>query len=980
MKRPSQLATVFYLLLLSIPIAEAQNLATLQGYVRDTTGGVLPGVNVEIRNVDTGAVRKVSTDGTGFYTSPALLPGNYMITAVLDGFQTVVRENIVLLVGQTLDVPLTLGLGSLEVTITVASESPVVELSRSSVASFVSEEEILNLPIAGRNFTDFALLQPAVTIEPIRGGISIGGLKGISTGIKIDGAEFKSAFFGYSRGGEATGNDGVVVAQDTVKEFQVVASGYSPEYGRHGGGYLNVITKSGTNIFKGHAFFFFRNENLVSDLQPTPLDIARGKTGDEDEFEPKDFRRATWGVSVGGPIVTDKTHFFAAYDHVDRTDPYIADIRGRGQYDAVLQRFPSLLRGLEPNNDGIAAPDPVNGRTATGRFNRDLRNVVLFGKLSHQFNDANTLSVRYSYTDFERRSDLKADESLKIDTTSSFLASLVSVIGTQMVNELRFQYAADNLDRLANLEPGDIRSGIRIQTPSNGYFGKPWFLPIFVRERKVQVQDNFTLSSGNHDLKFGVDVQIDDLSEFFAGYYDGYYTFRTIDDFLANKDRRVVVYFADIDPPPAPNFDVQQTIVGLYAQDSWRPSSKLTVNYGLRWDGTFNPQDIEHAFEEGRRIPNDLNNWGPRVGFAYSPDDEGLSVLRGGFGLFYDRTPTLIFFNVVQNNGISPNIGYVTVSPGQPGHVPLGEPIDNANAPTGTRPGIGTVDPDFEDAQTWRGNLGYEREILPDWSASFDLTWMKSNNLQSTYDANTFEPTKDEFGRYVYPSGRPDPNYSAIMVRNDISRSDYIAGTFKISKRFSRGYQLRAHYTLARDRSNDDNERSAGSITLMNFRDPEYDYGYSLRDTRHRLVASGVVELPGDFLVSGIGTFRSGGRYHALDPDRDLVNHPGVDFSARAVVDGRLTQWFEFRGPSFKNVDLRVNKFFDIGKVRLEGILEIFNLFNWGNFRVATGGTQRYYLSDGVTLNPEWGVPARRFDSPTFGNQRQIQLGIRVQY
>ncbi|MFQ5790252.1 MAG: carboxypeptidase regulatory-like domain-containing protein, partial [Acidobacteriota bacterium] len=596
----------------------AQSLATLQGSITDETGGLLPGVTVVIRNVETGIERTVVTDEAGFYRAPLLPSGSYVITASLNGFQTVVRENIILLVAQVLDVNLTLGVAAVEETITVTAESPVVELSRSSAAKYVSEEEITSLPILGRDFTNFALLQPTVKTEPIRGGISLSGQKGISSGFAIDGTEAKSAFFGYGRGGEATENDGLVVAQDSVKEFQVITSAFAPEYGRNGGGYINVVTKSGTNDVAGTGFLFFRDESLAEDLIRTDLDKARGISQDDPRFDPTEFERFNWGGSIGGPIKTDKTHFFFSYDQSSRDQPFVSNILGRGQYDAVLSRFPSLLRGFEPNDDGIAAPNADLGRTASGRFITSVDNLILFGKLNHQIDDNNSFSVRYNFTDFERGSDLKSQESLKTEETQSFVASLVSIFGTNAVNEFRFQFAKDNLDRLSNLESGDIVANFRIERPSFTSFGKPDFLPIFVREEKFQLQDNFSYHFGDHDLKFGLDLNIDNLSEFFAGSFDGRYDFRTIDDFLANNARRVRIWFADIDPPPAVNFDVTQQTFGVYAQDSWRAGERMTVNYGFRWDGTLNPGDLEHALPEGREVPDDLDNFAPRVGFTYS--------------------------------------------------------------------------------------------------------------------------------------------------------------------------------------------------------------------------------------------------------------------------------------------------------------------------------------------------------------------------
>ena len=942
--------------------AQAQVLGAFQGHVTDEQGGILPGATVTIDNTETGAQRVVVTDGTGFYNVQSLPSGVYTATASLSGMQSGQRENVRLLVAQVLGIDLQLSVGGVFEEVTVVAEAPVVEGSRSSIAIYVTEEEIDNLPISGRDYVNFALLSPTVKIEPNRDGISLSGQKGVSSGLKIDGTEAKSAFYGYARGGEATENDGLVIAQDSVKEFQVVTNGFTPEYGSSGGGYMNVLTKSGTNVFSGSVFGYFRNEGMVAALRRSPVDEANAISADDDRFTPDEFDRKNWGGSFGGPIVKDKTHFFLSFDQNNRDTPAIATIRSPTAVAAVRQRFPSLLDGYTDSADG-----------AVGTFTTQVDNNIFFGKLTHQLASNNTVSFRYNLTDFKVLNDNKSVESLKTEKAHSFVTSLVSVIGSRAVNEFRFQFATDGLDRNSNLDPGDPRALIRISTQEAGrvQFGKLDFLPIFVREKKFQFQDTFLYIFENHDLKFGVDFQTDDSSEFFAGSADGRYDFNSPEEFLANSASRARIYFGSV---ANPNFEVTQQLLGVFAQDTWRASDKLTMNYGVRWDATFNPQDIPHVIPGASEIPDDTNNIAPRLGFTYTPGGDRNAVIRGGFGIFYSRTPMLIFFNQYQDNGIFPNFGRVTISPSQIGFVTLGTTIDNENPPAGLIPALAFVEPDFDDATTVRANLGYEQEIAPSWVTGLDLAWARGYNLQSAVDTNVFQPVPDEFGRPIFPDGRPDSNFSDIRVRTDDSRSNYYSATVRITKRWLDGFQVQAHYTWSRDESNDDNERSATSITVTNLFDYDYDYGLSSRDITHRFVLSGIVALPLDFKLAGIAMFQSGTPYTALDPNDGLNNLPGDPFrQARAVINSVLVERNSFRNSSFENVDLRLTKFFDINDVRIELIAEAFNLFNFDNFEVSAS-RQEPTLSNGAN-NSQFGLA-----SVPLGLQRQFQLGTRIQF
>ncbi len=961
------------LLVLVAAAAAAQSLTNVQGFVTDESGGALPGATIEITDRERGAVRTAVANREGFFAIRGIPSGSYDFTASLSGFQPQRLEAVPFLVGQSLDFDFRLGLASVQETVVVRADAPLLEVGRGGAAGYVEADEIAQLPISGRDFVQFALLKPTVKVEPRRGGISLSGQRGINSGLTIDGAEAKSAFFGYGRGGEATENGGLVIAQESVREFQVVTSGYAAEAGRSGGGYINVVTKDGTNAFAGSSFLFFRDQRLVARLPQSPLDAARGVDAADPRYDVDAFRRYNWGASLGGPIRRDRTHFFLSYDQTDRSQPFLRDIRGRGQYDAVFSRYPELLAGFAPNSDGVAAPDPVNGRTASGTFVRETGNLILFAKLNHALTDRHRLAVRYNFTDFARRSDFVGEESKKLERTHSVVGSVVSQIGATGVNEFRVQYALDVLARLSNLPDDGLQANFRIFSPTFGDFGKPWWLPIDVEESQFEIRNRYSALLGNHELRLGFDLSRDDLSQFFAGNADGRYDFDSVEDFLNDDAARVRIFFGDVSNP---NFDVAQQTLGVYAQDSWSPNPRLTLNFGVRWDGTFNPTGIEHVLPEGRTIPDDFDNFSPRFGFVRSLGDR--SLVRGGAGLFYGRTPTLLFVSAHNDSGVFPRFGNAIVSPGDVGYVPLGGEIDNSDPPTGLIPALSYVDPGFEDPRTARMNLGYERELTGEIAATFDVAYARSDHLASNIDANVPAPSRDAHGRPVYSGERLNPAYGTILVREASARSDYLALTAGVRRRFADGVQFQAHYTWSRDRSNDDNERSAGGLTLTDPADPDYDWGLSSRDIPHRAVASGLFLLPFDVLASGILTVQSGSPFTALDPTVGFHRHPGFAVGpfgsqTRAVIGGVLQPAHGERNDTWTNLDLRLTKRFPIRGARLEALFEVFNVLGSATFRVDGADQQEVTLEDGATPNPEFGL-----GSALVGAQRQAQVGLRI--
>ncbi len=937
---------------------------TVQGFISDVEGDAIPGATVTATNQDTGIARAVISDANGFYSAKALQVGTYTVTAELSGMQTTQQTDVSVLVGQIKDINLTLEIESTSEVITVTSEAPIIEVSRSGAANYIDEVAIESLPTVGRDFTDFAILTPGVQRDRSRGFLTMAGQRGMYSGLSVDGADNKSTFFGYGRGGEATENDGLIIAQDTVRQFQVITNGFSAEYGRHGGAFVNVVTKSGTNDVRGSAFAFFRDDGMAEDLPSSPLDDHFGNDGSRpvDEFDTQNL-----GVSIGGPFKRDRTHYYFGIDQRDQDIPFTRSLRSTGAnstYDLIMQRaqtepaFAALVDGFDRNADG----------SATGLFLRSVSNQILFGKLDHQMSDANLITLRANFTDFERESSYLDEESLKTEDTLTVIASMTSVIGSRGVNEFRIQSADDNLDRLSKRVGTPIEAQVRFRFAGFDSVGKFDFLPIFVEESQLQVKNDFSYLFGAHDMKFGVDYSKDDLAQLFAGSRDGRYDFNSPEDFLSNNANRARIWFGD---STYPNYDETQAALAFYGQDSLKRDN-LTLNYGLRYTSTDNPDGLDHMEPDGRQIP-DTENLAPRFGFALA-QDEGRSVLRGGIGFFFGRTPTLLFANQVQANGVPPNYGRITVRPGQNGYVDLGTPIDNENPPPGIIPAISYVDPEFDDAQTLRASVGWERELGNGWSAGIDAVYAEASSLQRNTDWNRQFGGYDEYGRPMW-GGRIRDDVAEILVRQSRGESEYQAVTLKVNRRFTGRYQFGAHYTWGKDRDTDSNERSATGVTISDTGNLDYDWGLSDRDIKHRLVVTGMIQLPADFQISGILNYQSGYPYTLVDSGFDRVACGFPIFNCPdpyAIMDGVLVGRNSERNESIQTVDVRVGKFFRFGDgLRLDVFVEAFNLFDQNSFGV--GFSQRNINNGNVpdTL----GIPSFLTTRP-----RQLQIGGRFSF
>ena len=398
------------------------------------------------------------------------------------------------------------------------------------------------------------------------------------------------------------------------------------------------------------------------------------------------------------------------------------------------------------------------------------------------------------------------------------------------------------------------------------------------------------------------------------------------------------------------------------------------MSYGLRYTSTDNPDGLDHIEEDGRQIP-DTQNLAPRFGFALA-QDEGRSVVRGGIGFFFGRTPTLLFANQVQANGVPPNYGRPTVRPGQNGYVPLCTPIDNENPPPSITPAISYVDPEFDDAQTLRASLGWERELGAGWSAGVDAVYAEATGLQRNTDWNRQFGGYDEYGRPTW-DGRVREDVAEILVRQSRGESEYQAVTLKVNRRFTGRYQMGAHYTWGKDHDTDSNERSATGVTISETGNLDYDWGLSDRDVKHRLVVTGMIQLPADFQISGILNYQSGRPYTLVDNGVDFAYCSSVGWNCpdyRAVMTGVVVGPNTERNESIQTIDLRVGKFFRFGDgMRLDVFVEAFNLLDQHSFNV--GFNQRNLRNGNVP--DDFGVPS---SLSSLTRPRQLQIGDRSSF
>ena len=947
--KSASLTLVLLIQLNAVVFAQSQaTTGSIEGSVVDSNGALVPDARVTAINVQTGLTREVTSNTEGLYRLLLLPVGDYDLTIQKQGFAIVKHQAIKVQVGQKVPLDIQLGAAGAAEIINISSEAPIVETTRTQVSSIVNDKAVSNLPVNGRNFIDFVLLTPGVTRDVRTGDISFGGQRGTLNSLQIDGADNNNTFFGQSLGRTGSGRAPYQFSQDAVQEFQVNSNGYSAEFGRAAGAVINVVTKSGTNDFHGSLFEFYRDKSLNAN---TFFNNAANR--------PRPALHVNqFGGNIGGPIIKNKLFFFFDYDGQRRNDPV----------DVVL-----LGTRVLPTDPNFAAQQAALAEIAprAGGYPRTLNQNVYLAKVDWQLTNNNRLSGRYNHQGFTGGSlensaapgtpstnsaaEHTGNSNVKTDTVT---VSFSTIITPRLLNEARFNYARDREPGSANSDDPEVVILQGGATVIN--LGRNNFSPRETTLKRYQYIDNVSYAVGKHSMKFGADVNIERILNFFPGLFGGQFTFNSLADFTNRRPARFVQAFAG-DGTSGPTTNPNNDEFSVFVQDDWRVARRLTINAGLRYDiqdmatpPLTNPDSqLTAAGIDTGRVPSDKNNFGPRLGFAYSPLESDKLVVRGGYGIFFGRTPAIMLGTAHSQNGIQ--VINLTFTGAQ---IPT-FPNRFTSVPTGVNlpaPSIYVFASDYVSPYTQQWSLGTEYQLAKDLSLNITYLGVKGTHLSRTRDINLLPAVtatiNDDTGQAIsfmrFP-GRLLSRFGRISQFESTADSRYNGLTIQINKRFAHSFQLLGAYTYSRAIDNNPDSTSvvpgnAGDDAKIvdNPLDIRADDGLSVNDMRNRFVLSGIWNI-GDYAkgiqdravrtllsgwsLSGIFTAEAG-RPFSAKVGGDL-NNDGNRFSDRVPGFERNT----FLGPRFFSFDPRITRDIRLHeRARIQLIAEAFNVFNRANF------------------------------------------------
>ncbi|MCA1651927.1 MAG: TonB-dependent receptor plug domain-containing protein [Acidobacteria bacterium] len=882
------------------------------------------------------------------YRGLALPLGTYVIDATLAGFGRAVRQAVPLAVGQSVRIDFTLAPAGLKEEVSVMGGSPIVETTRSEQTALIDEKAVGNLPINGRNFLDFVKLAPTVGIVqgPDGAELSINGQRGIYNNVMIDGADANNPFFGEQRGGQ---RPKYIISLEAVREFQVITDGASAEFGRSAGGFVNMVTKSGTNRTTGTGFYFGRYGALLSE----------NSDGTKDD----DFSQHQFGGSLGGPLQKDRAFYFVSWDQNEekRTkskaafdDPAInPNGEGRRLLNILASRF------TLPNEGGEANPMPQTN---------DAR--VFLGKVDLNVASGHQASARYAYSwseqlngTFDVPTWTNSANGIEGDRSHSIVGQFNSTFGLT-INEARVQYAREPRPRpytgpdLPDTAIGNFPGG----ADRSFRFGRPFFLPVNdATDQRFQAADSMTLVRGAHATSAAA------LSSFVL--------------YL----QRVPLGGRSIEDSGRQSIPVWEP--AAFIQDKWSIRPNLTVNAGLRWEGHNSPPMLTppsetpfaRYFNDARfptdtgEIPDDWSGWQPRLGVSWDPTGDGHTVVRGTAGLFKARTPGLVWANPRTANGVIFATYTGVIVPGSN----FGVPTFPNTVPTAgfanVNPGISVVDKDFKNPQSLQLSAAVEHQVMPMLAVGAAFNYAKTKYLSRFTDPNVdFSFTNNAEGRRIYAGtgspNRPFPTLGQVLTTESTGKSDYKALVLTVNKRYSDRWQLQGNWVISEDKSDDDNERDPFTVRYADLLDLESEYSLSDRHSRHRMNVFGLFDLPGDVQFTTLVQYRSPNPTTGADLVGQDVNNDG-QANDRRYVNGRdVGRNQNEKDNKFFTVDMRVAKLFSLGGSQsIEAIFEVFNLTNSDNNIVSQ-------ISGGLLFDFSGTIRSGT------GDPRQAQVGVRFRF
>ncbi len=993
-------AAFVYLLAMSIGLpqtafCQTAGSATITGTVTDPTGSVVPGAAVTLRNTDTGIERKTETSDAGVYTAAFLQPGHYDVEVAKPGFTSVIRKELSLQVGQTLSVDLAMAVQSTQAEVTVTGEAPVVDPDKTEVSQVVSEAAVSNLPVSGRRWDTFVLLTPNVTTDGTSGMVSYRGVSGLYNSNTVDGANNNQALFSEARGRAVSG--AYVYSLDSVKEYQVTASNYSAELGQAAGGVVNAVTKSGTNNYHGDLFYYLREPNWNA-LDPLPKS--------QGIYNQPIHQWQQFGTSVGGPIVKEKLFFFLTYDGSRKVNPvtYTSSTNAHTQLTC-----PTQLTATQCSN----AINFVSG--LTGTYPRATNQDVGFGKFDYMVTQRNHLSTSFDFMNYRAPNAYSTAPSYNNDSIQTngsyvyheriFVANLDSSITSTMVNNLRFQWGRD-LEVAGANSPAPY---VSLASVTN--YGEFYALPRTAEpdEHRTQVADTLSMVHGRHTFKTGVDINIihEVMINLFQG--TGRYSYSgtpqaafsnwALDVFGVNAGDGLTgkhySSFTQVNDPitHVGKDDFYNNDVSAFFEDSWKATSKLTINAGLRWDVFNIPQPpqpntstpLNQLYTSTIHVPKD--QFAPRLGVAWQVTPN--TVVRTGYGLFYGKTTNTTYYNTRVENGVfqqtfnclpgtCPSLTFPNVIWTPPGGAmvapfagALTPQVTTFAPPALTQASRGQT-PDWVNPRVHEGDVTIERQLPGGLAGSIAYVVSRGEHLPIFIDANLAPATQTRSYDILNASGatsnvfttpfyttRIDPTGIINVGYSDVN-SWYNSMVVSFQRPMRHGLQFTANYTLSRAM---DGGQASGNYGTFAGTIVSFDL-----DQEHRFVANavwmptvgGLTGAPkwivNGWALSTIVTMSTG------QPAQANISMPvlpgaadgglsGGDANNASTASGRAG-WLArnpYRMPGYHNADFRLAREFSISeRMKLALMGEVFNIFNHTN--VSSVNTTAFnYIAPGAS-------------------------------
>jgi hypothetical protein len=992
--------------LIVLPLARvsAQAQATtgiIRGVVVDPNGAAVSGAQVVLHETQTNFLHTVTSDVGGNFAATLLPLGTYEVTARSVGFNPVTQKDITLRVGQSVDLRLTL-LAITLAAVNVEATQAVVDPTKTETSQRIPVQAIEGLPNNGRNYLNLTLLTPNVAIVqgPDGDELTVAGQRGIHNNVSVDGADFNNPFFGEQRGGQ---RPAFTFNLDAVREVVVVSDGANAEFGRSSSGFVNVITKSGTNEVHGSLHYFGKFDALSGTPTHTlPSNVV-------ERFSP-DFSQHQFGFTLGGPLKKDKAFYFIAYDQ----QIYNETKQKTRPQTAALD---SLTTFLGTAFGGALA----NDFTSIARTN-DARAALV--KVDFRLSERHNLSLKYNYTWSQQQNGTfdfdtwgASSNGLERDYSNAVNGSLNSFLGSHSSNEIRFQYSREDRPRPYNgpINPG---SGTPFKDTDMDFgnafrFGMPFFLPIKDYDTRFQALDNFSIGRGSHLFKFGGEYNRTETVQTFIGFANGRMAFNSVTGFInyvtqgsgyvecSNGSSNntgacpagttitgpVVLYLQFAGVPPlsvdqAGTQSIVQNEYDLYAQDTWKPNSKWTVNYGLRWSAQIEPAPITppssvffapfigqtvngHAFPSDGTIPSDKKMFQPRFGFAYDVNGDGRSVVRGSAGLYYARIPGLNLASARSTNGsvgqtLFRNSALIPILGRPPAYDSL--LVSPASGPFD--PDVYVYDKNFQNPRTLAASIAYERRLGNEMALSLSYTHASTDHLTRFINSND-ALFGSPWSTGLAPGGAN--GIGTLWTVQSTAKSRYNAFTIGLKRYLDPHVQFELNYTLSFDKSDDDNERDPFTLRYARVDSLQAEYNWSDRDQRHRFNGWLLTNVRGFNINNRVSMYSAEPRSLTCGAN-NLPTDQTANFALpqlRICPDGHiLRRNIGRKDNAYFSWDVRVSKALPVGRPgqQLEIIAEVFNLTGADNFRDPSFAT---YLNFDGTLRSGLGDP------------RQFQVGMR---